>query len=412
MTRIYNLSALRALALYAQQLHTPNLPVEPDADAIFNTVNRLGCVQLDTLQMVHRSHNLVIWSRLGSYDPDTFYSLIYGSTPLLFEGWQHAASIIPLSEYRYQIPRHRTLKVNPSDWYSRWLSENHNSELLVQVLERIRVEGGLRASDFAYDGPKRGSWWDWKPAKMALEHHFSCGDLMVSGRPNFQRVYDLTSRVLPEWVDRTIPTIEQRDRFWIERSVRSLGVCTPVQAADYTWMKLGHARPAINELVRNGILLQIEAEIMDGETETLLIHRDQLPNLDRAAEGEIRPSRTTFLSPFDSLFWARHRDQKLWGFRQSLEAYLPPAKRMYGYYCLPILHKDRLIGRFDPKLFRKENRLVIKALYLEPGIHPDEELIIAVTTSMRDFMRFHLAKELVIESSYPAEFGKKLLAAI
>ena len=412
MTRIYHLPSLRALALYAQKLHLPNLQPEPDADAIHNMVDNLGCVQIDTLQMVQRSQYLVLWSRLGSYDPGEFYSLVYGSSPRLFEGWQHAASIIPLTEYRYQKPRQRSLKEDPSDWYYRWLSENHNSALLPQVLDRIQTEGGLRASDFKYDGPKRGSWWDWKPAKMALEYHFAYGNLMVADRPNFQRVYDLTERILPDWVDLSEPTIEQRDRFWIERGVRALGVCNPVQAADYTWMKPGRARPIVKALIKEGILLEIEAELMDAQTETMLVHRDNLSLLERAASGEIQPERTTFLSPFDSLFWARQRDQKLWGFRQSLEAYLPAAKRTYGYFCLPILHKDRLVGRFDPKLERKENRLVIKALYLEPGVQPDEELVIAIATSLHDFMSFHNATDLSIDRSDPVEFGKKLLAAL
>jgi len=412
MTKIYNLSSLRALALYTQKLHLPNLQPEPDADTIYNMVDDLGCIQIDTLQMVHRSQYLVLWSRLGNYDPGKFYSLVYGSSPLLFEGWQHAASIIPLTEYRFQKPHQRSLRENPSDWYSHWLRENQNSSLLSQVLERIQNEGGLRASDFKYNGPKRDSWWDWKPAKIALEYHYAFGNLMVADRPNFQRVYDLTARILPDWVDQTEPTIEQRDRFWIERSVRALGVCDPVQAADYTWMKLGRARPIVKALINERILLEIEAELMDNQTDTLLVHRDNLSLLMRAAAGEIQPGRTTFLSPFDSLFWARQRDRKLWGFRQSLEAYLPASKRTYGYFCLPILHNDRLVGRFDPKLERRENRLIIKALYLEPGIKPDDDLTIAVAASLRDFMRFHHATDISIDRSDPVDFSRKLLAAL
>lgn len=412
MTRVYNLSTLRAMALYAQKLNTPNLQPEPDQDTIFQMVDDLGCIQIDTLQMVQRSQYLVLWSRLGSYDPADFYSQIYGPRRRLFEGWQHAASIIPLTEYRYQKPRQRTLQAEPSDWYYRWLSENNNSELLTQVLDRVREEGGLRASDFKYEGPKRGSWWDWKPAKMSLEYHFAFGNLMVSDRPNFQRVYDLTSRVLPDWVDQIEPTRDQRDRFWIERGVRALGVCNPVQAADYTWMKLGRARPIIMDLIKEGILVEIEAELMDAQTGTLLVHRENLAHLERAAAGEIQPDRTTFLSPFDSLFWARQRDRMLWGFRQSLEAYLPSSKRTYGYFCLPILYKDLLVGRLDPKLERKDNRLIIKALYLEPAVRPDDELVFAVATSLGDFMSFHKATDLTIDRSEPPEFKKKLLAAL
>lgn len=412
MTLTYSLAALRALALYSQRLHLPNLLELPTADEILSLVDQLGCVQIDTLQMVQRSHYLVLWSRLGSYDPGDFYSLVYGPNRRLFEGWQHAASIIPISEYRYQKPHQRELLKRFSDGNINWLSGDQNKRLLAHVLERIQNEGGLRTSDFKYEGPKREGWWDWKPAKIALEYQYAFGNLMIADRPNFQRVYDLTGRILPDWVDQSDPTQVERDQFWIERSVRALGVCDPAQAADYTWMKLRNARPAVADLIKTGVLVEIQAELMNAQTETLLVHRDNLSVLESAAAGEIKPSRTTFLSPFDSLFWARRRDRKLWGFHQSLEAYLPAAKRTYGYFCLPILHKDRLVGRFDPKLERKENRLILKALYLEPGIQPDEELVRATAASLGDFMRFHQAIDLSIERSDPDEFGRKLMAAI
>jgi hypothetical protein len=124
------------------------------------------------------------------------------------------------------------------------------------------------------------------------------------------------------------------------------------------------------------------------------------------------PGRTTFLSPFDNLFWAQGRDQQLWDFRKALEAYTPANKRVYGYFCLPILHHDRLIGRFDPKLERKSKLLRIKALYLEPGISPEDELVAGTASALRDFLVFHGANDLVIERSQPAEFGTKLLSAL
>jgi uncharacterized protein YcaQ len=413
MTKPYPLPALRALVLHTQKLDAPIQAQErPDEEAILSLVSQLGCVQIDTLQMVQRSHYLALWSRLGSYEPRFFDNLIYGPNRRLFEGWQHAASIIPLAEYRYQMPRQRRFRERPDDGDRRWLAENENSELLTQVLERIRQEGGLRTSDFKYDGPRRGSWWDWKPAKTALEYQYAYGNLMIANRIHFQRVYDLTERILPDWVDTHEPTPEERERFWIERGVQALGICTPDQAADYTWMRLRPARSAVSALTREGVLVEIPVELINSNTETWLIHRDNLPLLEKAANGDLQSQRTTFLSPFDSLFWARQRDQKLWGFKQFLEAYVPAPKRKYGYFCLPILHKDRLVGRFDPKLERKEKRLHIKALYLEPGIEPDEEHVKSVASAMRDFLRFHMAGDLSIERSQPGEFGIKILAAL
>jgi hypothetical protein len=152
--------------------------------------------------------------------------------------------------------------------------------------------------------------------------------------------------------------------------------------------------------------------LSDGQTHTLIVHREALPQLEAAADGALSPRRTTFLSPFDNLFWARGRDVQLWNFNQALEAYKPAATRKWGYFCLPILHRDQLVGRFDPKLERQTGTLRLKALYLEPGIAPDEELAAAIAGAMRDFMAFHGARSLVVERSEPAALGEKLLAAI
>ena len=148
-------------------------------------------------------------------------------------------------------------------------------------------------------------------------------------------------------------------------------------------------------------------------SQTLIVHRDNLPLLEKAAAAKSAPNARRFSIPFDNLWWAQGRDEAFWGFRHRLEAYVPAPKRVYGYFCLPILHKDRLVGRFDPKLERKTGILRLKALYLEPGIEPDEELVADVAGAMRDFMQFHKATELVIEKSEPARvWGKAAQGAV
>ena len=402
---IYPLSALRALALHTQNLDSAN-GNEPalSPDSAYETVDRLGAVQIDTLQMVARAHYITLWSRHGAYDTAILDAL--ASDPgqrRIFEGWYHAACFVPISEYRYQIPRQRHMR-------EKWILQPGHHELVDAVIERIRLEGALRTSHFESDG-KRGTWWDWKPAKMVLEHKYALGELMIAGREKFQRIYDLTERVLPNWVDTTEPTPEECNAFWVERGAKALGVSLPRNPADYTWMKLTQARPIITAQIKAGTLVEVQGETLNG-VKTLIVHRDNLALLEQAASGEIRPQRTTFLNPFDNLWWAQGRDEAFWGFRQRLEAYTPAPKRIYGYFCLPILHKDRLVGRFDPKLERKTGTLRLKALYLEPGILPDDELVADVAIAMRDFLAFHGAKNLVIEKSDPVEFGEKLMKAI
>jgi uncharacterized protein YcaQ len=382
------LSAVRALALRAQGLTTPNgAESDPTLERIYSTVEQVGCVQIDTLHLVRRSQYLVLWSRVGYYDPGDFDRLIYQPDQRrLFEYWKHAASIIPLSEYRFRKESMRYFQDN-GGWWSEWRRNPDNTALVQQVLERVRAEGALRTADFESDGHKRGTWWDWKPAKHALEYLYDVGDLMIADRVNFQRVYDLRERVLPPWVDTTPPSPDEVRGHEIERAARALGIAQAGQIADYAYMKRGEAAPVIKEMLAEGVLLEVEAE-------------------------QASAARTTFLSPFDSLFWARDRDRQVWGFRQTLEAYRPEPKRIWGYYCLPILHGDRLVGRFDPKLERKTGTLRLKALYLEPGIEPADNLIADTAGALRDFMAWHEARELVVERSDPAEFGPKLLAAV
>jgi uncharacterized protein YcaQ len=410
---VYPTSSLRAVAIRTQNLHLANgTESNPDSYSLYQLFDQLGCVQIDTLHMVQRSHYLVLWSRMGAYQPNDIDNLIFGPERKLFEGWQHAASIIPLSEYRYQMPRQTNLREHPASGYHRWLDEKVQKDYITLVRERIHREGALKVRNFDSDGRKGGTWWNWRPAKVALEYLYELGDLMITDRDNFQRVYDLTTRVLPKWVEINGPTVEERDQFWVERGAKALGVCTARQAGDYTWMKITRSKPHIEELIKNRILIPIFGRLCNGKTEELLVHRDNLFFLDQASDGVLKPSRTTFLSPFDNFFWAKARDEMLWNFHKSLEAYIPEPKRIYGYYCLSILHQDRLVGRFDPRLDRKTGRLILRAIYLEPGMGPSDELVSGIAGAMRDFMNFHKANELVIEKSQPVAFGKKLIKAI
>lgn len=409
---IYPLSALRACVLHTQRLAAPQgATPAPTPDAIVDLVTALGYVQIDTLHVVNRAHHVTLWARFGSYDIADFHRLIYtAGQRRLYEGWGHAASILPLAHYRYHRWRvDRRVSYNPA--YQDWLSKNGNRALVAQTLERIRSEGRLQVADFDQDGPQRGTWFDWKPPKMALEALFASGDLMVAERVNFKRVYDVRERVLPEWVDTTPVAPDDARRYCLEQAAKALGVFEPRHMTLYAYMKATPAASLIRAMIAEGVLVEIQGETMNG-VKTWMVHRDNLPLLQRAAEAEIKAERTTFLAPFDSLFWAWERDQKLWGFEQLLECYKRAEDRIYGYYSLPILHKDRLVGRFDPRLERKSGVLYLNALYLEPGIEPDEALVAEVAAAMRDFLAWHNAKGFEVVKSAPPAFGEKLVRAL
>ena len=409
----YPAHAARTVALHSQGLATqPALDGTPDADTIYAAIERMGCVQIDTLSVVRRSQYLALWSRLGSYDATDLDSLAFGGERRLFEYWSHEACLIPLEEFRYHLPmmnRHREGTNRRGREMSNQADEAEQREA---VRERIRSEGPLRSADFEDERGNSKGWWDWKPAKRALENLYDRGELMVAERVNFHRIYDLSERVLPAWVNATEPTYEETCRYFLERAVRALGICLPGQAADYVRIKRNDAKPYLAQLEDEGVLVRVQVEGEDGKTHAMIVHRDNVASLEQAMDGALTAERTTFLSPFDSLFWATGRDVQLWGFRQKLESYTPEPKRQWGYFCLPILHKGKLVGRFDPKLDRKTGTLYLKALYLESDVSPDEELVNAVAGAMRDFMAFHSARDLVIERSEPANFGKRLAKAV
>ena len=412
----YPLSAVRALALHRQGLaSTPNGDAGPEK--IYKTVERIGCVQIDTLQMVQRSQYLVLWSRLGNYETSHFDQMLSGHPDSengrqLFEYWLHAACLIPLADYRFSLPHMRHSRERATGWRKSWIENPENSELVDQVLTHIRQNGPSRSADFDREGPKRGAWWDWKPAKRALEHLYNQGDLMVAGRRSFQRIYDLKERVLPDWVDQNEPTDTEATRHILEKSLMSLGVCELAQVSDYTHTKRTAAKPILAELVNDGTFVPVLVDLGNNKTLDMVVHRDNAIHLESAADGELKPEHTTFLSPFDNLFWAKGRDEQFWGFKQILEAYKPEKIRQWGYFCLPILHNDRLVGRFDPKLERKTGTLILRKLYIEADDIPLDSLAHAVAGALRDFMSFHQATELVVENSDPPEFGRMLLNAM
>ena len=416
----YPLRAARALALHAQGLcEPPRRGARPTADGVYAAIERVGWVQIDTLQVVRRAQYLTLWSRLGTYDPAHLDRLLFAGGSggpdngrRLFEYWMHAACIVPLSHYRLAMPMMRRCAEGRSGWHRAWMRDPEHARLLRTVLAHIETEGPVRPADLRTAKKQPGTWWNWDDAKIALEHLYDTGALAICNRVNFQRVYDLRDRVLPAWVDRREPAREDALAALLEISSRALGVCTAAQVAHYFHAKQAEARPIIDRLLAEGRLARVTARLADGADHELVVHRDNRELLQRAADGDLRPRRTTFLSPFDNLFWANGRDRQFWRFRQVLECYKPQAQREWGYFCLPILDRDRLVGRFDPKLERATGLLRLKKLYLEPGIRPSARLAASVARAMRDFMRFHGAADLAVEHSEPAEFGARLTAAL
>lgn len=368
---------------------------------VLATIRRMGALQIDTIHVVARSPYFVLWSRLGAYEPHWLTDLL--AQRAIFEYWSHEACFLPVDDY----PIYRALMlagVARSQAYARnWLAANRAAA--DALLEHVRCNGPVRSSDFARRDGEAGGWWNWKFEKMALEMLYTAGDLMIAGRERFQRVYDLRERVLPEWDDTRAPDLSIARRAQVLAALRALGAAPPRWLADYFRTGRTETVRVAAELVAEGALISVPVA---GWQEPAYIHPDHLPLAMAAADGALRSTTTTLLSPFDPLVWDRRRTLELFGFDYRLECYTPASKRRYGYFTLPILHRGALIGRLDPKAHRKEGLFEIKALYLEPGIALDDELAAALAAALRSCAAWHGTPEVIVRFSDPAASGALL----
>jgi uncharacterized protein YcaQ len=343
----------RAAALRAQGFGDRSLrrPVE--------VLDRLGVIQLDSVNVLARTHDIVPFSRIGPYPLATMYQAIYAGRRG-FEYWGHEASWLPIDLYRHFAFRRQSFRVREG-WRGTFRPEFQ--QLYDHIQQRIQVEGPLGSVAFEDDRPVRGTWWDWKPAKRALEDLFACGDLTSAGRTaGFARLYELPARYLPPVVDGSDPGEVESLRTLLRRSIGALGVATALDAADYYRLNRYRWRPVLSDLVASGEVVELAVEGWRGPAYAL-------PS---TLEGSLRlpRHRPTFLSPFDNLIWFRPRDERLFDFHYRIEIYTPAPKRQYGYYVLPLLAGGRLCGRADLKMERKERRLRCHALYLHDDAFP------------------------------------------
>lgn len=394
----------RSVMLAAQglQRRPAKKATKPD---VLRAVRRMGALQIDTIHVVARSPYLVLWSRLGNYDPRWLEELL--AEGKLFEYWSHEACFLPAEDY--PLYRHRMLDADAQGWhYSRRWVEAHRAEV-ERLLAFIRERGAVRSADFARTDGKAGGWWEWKTEKRALEMLFTSGELMIARRVNFQRVYDLRERVLPSWHDGLLPTPEEARRELALKAVRALGVTRARWVADYFRTQKRQTLETVSALLSEGALLAAEVE---GWDEPALFHAENRKLVKDAASGKFRPELTTLLSPFDPLVWDRARARAAFGFDYRLECYTPAPKRRYGYFTLPVLRRGALVGRLDAKAYRKEGVFEVKSIHLERGVAAGDELVGDVAAAIRECADWHRTPEVVVRQSEPKTLAARIGRAV
>ena len=329
-------------------------------------IERLGFVQVDTINVLARAHDLTLFSRLDGYQPDQLQKLLEAKRSL-FEGFTHDASAIPTDCFRYwkaRFARDRE-RIHTHAWWQHHFRGTDGAQVVAGVKARITQEGPLKSSDFEHP-EKRGPWWGWKPQKAALDFLWRSGELMVPRREGFQKVYDLTERVLPDHHALPCPDPADHLEWACARAAERLWVFTPKELAEFlAAIEATEAKAWCAAATRTGRIVPVQVESADGEVRPAFALTDWEARLAKLPEP---PQRTRLLCPFDPILRDRARALRRFGFDYRFEAFVPEPKRQYGYFVLPILEGDRLIGRLDPKLHRDRALLEIKGLWWEPGI--------------------------------------------
>lgn len=397
----------RNVMLAAQGLDRPRDQAATKAD-VLEVIRRMGLLQIDTIHVVARSPYLVLWSRLGDYRQAWLDELL--TEGALFEYWAHALCFIPIEEYA--LYRRHMLdgienKVWAYEWAAKWAQEH--TKVMKKVRTHLQKNGAVRSAEFETKRHVLGRWWNRKEEKDALEIMFLTGEVMIARRQNFQRVYDLRERILPDWEAVALPSSEELQRTLALRAVRALGIAFPAWVPDYFRMPKTGMPKRLEALAQEGLLLQVEVKGLEGHA---YVHPDHIHLIEHTISGNLEPTLTTLLSPFDPLVWDRDRALTLFDFNYKIECYTPASKRRYGYFTLPILHRGKLIGRLDPKAHRAQGVFEIKALHMEPGVRVTKRLVTDLAAALHRLAEWHGTPDIVIRQSDPPQVAALLKAAL
>lgn len=364
-------SEARHLYLHAQGLYGRDYG--RGKTGVQNVIEHIGYVQIDTIAVVERAHHHTLWTRVKDYRKPYLEELLEADKTI-FEYWSHAAGYLPMRDYRYSLPRKKLFAEGKQHWFK-------GQKPLQYVYDRIKAEGPLQSKDFEEKRAATG-WYEWKTTKQALEQLFMAGKLMVAGRRNFQKVYDLTERVLPRWADTTMPTTREMAQHLVVNAIHANGFAAAPEISYLRRTQHDAVNKELAAMLKEGQVLELKIE---GLKETFYTTADKLEAL-----ATIRPQKKIhILSPFDNAIIQRRRLAQLFDFDYTIECYVPEARRVYGYFVLPILYGDTFAARMDAKADVATQTLLVRGLWIEEGYKVSEIFIRALAKAIKQFAIFN-----------------------
>ncbi|MBI6118361.1 winged helix-turn-helix domain-containing protein [Salegentibacter maritimus] len=392
MAEKLTLSQLRFLTLESQGL-TKSTPFGKGKEAVLKAIEQLGYLQIDTLSIIERAHHHTLWTRIPDYRTEYLDELV--EERKVFEYWFHAASYLPIKYFRFALPQMLEVKQNEKHHY------NADKKVMKYVLDTIRTEGPKKARDFQNEAKKAGSWWNWKPTKIALERLFLQGDLMISSRNGMQKTYDLTENVLPKSINTTLPTNHEFAEYLVKTYLRAYGFTTIKQI---THLKAGkeirkNVDDVLASMLEEGTIEQVNIENFP----SVFVNKISLEKSFKKPNLNIH-----ILSPFDNSIIHRDRVKQFFDFDYKIECYTPKEKRQYGYFCLPILFGDIFIGRVDCKAHRKEKQFELIHLHIENQTIDVEIWAKPFAEVLRKFVAFNGCESLKLAKVSPSKLASIL----
>lgn len=366
-------SSLKQLTLFNQGLGKTSR-FSKGMDGTLQAIEHLGYVQIDTISVVERAHHHILWSRVPDYELSHLNSLV--GERQIFEYWYHAASYLPMKDYRYALPAMMSVRNGESRYFNR--GDQH---LMNEILARVRAEGKIRLRDIDKNNKKSlGNWWNTGPGRRAFEQLYMRGDLMICERNGMEKVFDLTERCLPGNIDLSMPTLDEYAQYLFNNTLRAHGA--------FTWKQLVHLKKNnLKETMRVVLKEQIDAAVVSA----IKLEKGQTVYVDVAAiEQKVSTDfGLKILSPFDNSLIHRDRLASLFEFDYRIECYVPAAKRVYGYFCLPILYQDELVGRLDCKAHRSIKELEVISLHIEKTVKNKELFFFELEQELKRFAVFN-----------------------